>query len=607
MLNKNEKTSLANSAKRSALSITSPTKLNIMASGGMKPSKIIKRPLERSHSLNVKAGSTDTFGKFSRPKISLQAPPLLRRNSSFFKENNNTKRTKSELDFSSPSSSQDVMSASQPAFSSNEESITLTDRFMPTIQTGSQTKVQPISVNEELPPPNASPITHLRAQTKLVFKQNVAEACGLEMDNRILQYLPPPPSYSRERPAVLMRRRQYHYQNKNSQMQLQKKNRELMRLRKINTNPERILDAPGFQDDFYLNLIDWSKKNVLAIALNDALYLWNGNTGDASLLTEYNDAQITSVHWSDDDYHISIGKSDGNTEIWDVETSSLIRTMRSGLNVRIGSQSWLETLVATGSRSGEIQINDVRIKEHIVSTWEKHTGEVCGLSYKADGLQLASGGNDNMMMIWDTRVSMPQYIKKDHTAAVKALSWSPTNPNMLASGGGQTDQQIYFWNTTTGGKMGSINTGSQVSSLHWGQSYDSKGSMNTEIVATGGAPDNSISIYNFETKYKVAEVIHAHDSRICCSKLSPDGTVLATIGGDENLKFYKIFEPKRKYKNKSKGSAVEDLLTNGTPYYRERESTRTTDDSDTEDYPRRSTHNSKSPTSAAKATDFLIR
>lgn len=204
------------------------------------------------------------------------------------------------------------------------------------------------------------------------------------------------------------------------------------------------MDAPGFQDDFYLNLIDWSKKNILAIALNDSLYLWNGNNGEATLLKEYEECQITSVHWSDDDCHISIGKSDGNTEIWDVETSTLVRTMRSKLNVRIGSQSWLETLLATGFRSGEIQINDVRIKDHIVNTWDEHTGEVCGLSYKADGLQLASGGNDNTMMIWDTRTSMPQFVKKDHSAAVKALAWSPTNAGLLASGGGQTDQQIHF-------------------------------------------------------------------------------------------------------------------------------------------------------------------
>ena len=37
--------------------------------------------------------------------------------------------------------------------------------------------------------------------------------------------------------------------------------------RKIPSNPYRVLDAPGLQDDFYLNLVDWSAQNILAVAL----------------------------------------------------------------------------------------------------------------------------------------------------------------------------------------------------------------------------------------------------------------------------------------------------------------------------------------------------
>ena len=37
--------------------------------------------------------------------------------------------------------------------------------------------------------------------------------------------------------------------------------------------PERVLDAPKMVDDFYLNLLDWSPHNVLAIALENYAYL----------------------------------------------------------------------------------------------------------------------------------------------------------------------------------------------------------------------------------------------------------------------------------------------------------------------------------------------
>jgi cell division cycle protein 20 (cofactor of APC complex) len=38
--------------------------------------------------------------------------------------------------------------------------------------------------------------------------------------------------------------------------------------------------------------------------------------------------------------------------------------------------------------------------------------------------------------------------------------------------------------------------------------------------------------------------VPAHDSRVLSSTLSPDGTTVATGAGDENLKFWKIWEAK---------------------------------------------------------------
>lgn len=46
-------------------------------------------------------------------------------------------------------------------------------------------------------------------------------------------------------------------------------------VRKIPSKPFRILDAPGLQDDFYLNLVDWSAQNILAVALESSVYVWN--------------------------------------------------------------------------------------------------------------------------------------------------------------------------------------------------------------------------------------------------------------------------------------------------------------------------------------------
>lgn len=48
--------------------------------------------------------------------------------------------------------------------------------------------------------------------------------------------------------------------------------------RKISRIPFKVLDAPELQDDFYLNLVDWSAQNVLAVGLGSCVYLWSACT-----------------------------------------------------------------------------------------------------------------------------------------------------------------------------------------------------------------------------------------------------------------------------------------------------------------------------------------
>lgn len=131
--------------------------------------------------------------------------------------------------------------------------------------------------------------------------------------------------------------------------------------------------------------------------------------------------------------------------------------------------------------------------------------------------QLATGGNDNLVSIWDARsLGAPKFQKTNHRAAVKALSWCPWT-NLLATGGGSYDRHIHFWNTTTGARINSIDTGSQVTSLRWSNHYK-------EIVSSSGFPDNSLSIWSYPTLVRNVE-IPAHETRVLHSCLSPDGQV----------------------------------------------------------------------------------
>ena len=124
--------------------------------------------------------------------------------------------------------------------------------------------------------------------------------------------------------------------------------------------------------------------------------------------------------------------------------------------------------LTSGSRSGMIHHHDVRCAEHLVNQLNGHSQEVCGLKWSPDGRFLASGGNDNLLQVWQAQMgscytnNTPLYTFSQHQAAVKALAWCPWQPSLLASGGGTADRHIRFWNCNTGSCVTSVDTKSQV-------------------------------------------------------------------------------------------------------------------------------------------------
>lgn len=94
---------------------------------------------------------------------------------------------------------------------------------------------------------------------------------------------------------------------------------EPLKPRKIASNPYRVLDAPGLCDDFYLNLVDWSPQNILAVALENSVYVWNATTSAVQeLCSVADDNQVTSLSWSNRGNHLSIGTKCGKVQIWDI-------------------------------------------------------------------------------------------------------------------------------------------------------------------------------------------------------------------------------------------------------------------------------------------------
>ncbi|XP_009626491.1 B-type cell cycle switch protein ccs52A [Nicotiana tabacum] len=303
--------------------------------------------------------------------------------------------------------------------------------------------------------------------------------------------------------------------------------------RKVPRSPYKVLDAPALQDDFYLNLVDWSSHNVLAVGLGSCVYLWHASSSKVVKLCDLgNDDNVSSVGWAQRGTHLAVGTSNGKIQLWDASCSKRIRTME-GHRLRVGALAWSSSLLSSGSRDKSILQRDIRAQEDYVSKLSGHRSEVCGLKWSCDNRELASGGNDNRLLVWNNHSTQPMLKYCEHTAAVKAIAWSPHLHGLLASGGGTADRCIRFWNTTTNTHLSCIDTGSQVCNLVWSKNVD-------ELVSTHGYSQNQIILWRYPTMSKIA-TLTGHTYRVLYLAISPDGQAIVTGAGDETLRFWNVF------------------------------------------------------------------
>nr|XP_009943247.1 PREDICTED: cell division cycle protein 20 homolog [Opisthocomus hoazin] len=333
--------------------------------------------------------------------------------------------------------------------------------------------------------------------------------------------------------------------------------------RYIPSMPDRILDAPEIRNDYYLNLIDWSSQNFLAVALDSSVYLWNHASGEIIQLLqmEHPDDYVSAVSWIKEGNYLAVGTSNAEVQLWDIQHQKRLRNMTSHSS-RVGSLSWNSYILSSGARTGHIHHHDVRVAEHHVATLAGHTQEVCGLKWSLDGRYLASGGNDNLVNVWpctqgDSGDFAPVQTFTQHQGAVKAVAWCPWQSNVLATGGGTSDRHIRIWNVCSGTCLSVVDAHSQVCSILWSTNYK-------EFISGHGFAQNQLIIWKYPTMAKVTE-LRGHTARVLNLTMSPDGATVASAAADETLRLWRCFEmdPIKKKEKEKANSAKSSIIHQG--------------------------------------------
>jgi cell division cycle 20-like protein 1, cofactor of APC complex len=334
----------------------------------------------------------------------------------------------------------------------------------------------------------------------------------------------------------------------------------------------KVLDAPDLRDDFYLHLLSWSKADVLAVALNDSVYLVSGHGRSVTRLMSLRPIgnhnprphYVTCVCWNEiEPHYLAVASSEGIVYVFDAVHVQCIVALKVPPVYREQAQrdiatviAWNRSTLCAGGQQGLLYFWDLQSanRHACFKALHPHRGNVCSLAWHSDRTQFATGGNDNLVMLHDVRnPRQPLLVLRGHSAAVKALSWCPFQRDTLVTGGGSVDQTIKIWKTSapTGPLQKSIPAGDQICTFEWNP-------IHHELISASGYLQSELVVWQFPQMRRITELKY-HSKRILYTAMSPDGSTIVTGGGDERLALWQV-NPPSPYSGRTAATRSRSLL-----------------------------------------------
>jgi RNA polymerase sigma factor (sigma-70 family) len=281
---------------------------------------------------------------------------------------------------------------------------------------------------------------------------------------------------------------------------------------------------------------------TLASAGEDpSVRLWDPIRGTALGELSGHASPITTLAYAPDGRTLASAGADGAIRLWDVAARSP-RTVLGGHSgaVRALAFSRDGTMLASGGDDRTVRLWDVAGATE-VHTFAGHQDAVTCLAFDPRGRALASGSADACLRLWDLRTHSPTFTFRGpnpfgldnvngHADAVTALAFAPSG-RQLASGG--RDRAIKLWNT-----FDNVIAAQSTISAHRGNAWFATFAPDGTMLLTGG-DDGLVKLWDVESARLLA-VLDGHRASVVRGLFSPDGMTALTSSADGTVRFWDL-------------------------------------------------------------------
>ncbi|KAG2346441.1 WD40 repeat-like protein [Suillus weaverae] len=244
--------------------------------------------------------------------------------------------------------------------------------------------------------------------------------------------------------------------------------------------------------------------------------------------------KVWAVAFFKDGRRVVTGSHDKTLRILDVrQTREMVGGPFKGHTDRVRSVAISpdDRRIASGGDDAVIIIWDTESKQMILNPLVKHTEKVNSVCFSPDGKRVASGSHDSTVVVWDAETGAvlatldSQHRRK--TVHVWSVSFSPDGLKLAS---GSSDHTIRVWRTVNAEYLLKINAGQwSVRSVVWSPDGN-------QLVS--GSSDNTAKFWNSSNGEKIGQPCIGHTRWITCLAISSDNSFIATASDDSTVRLW---------------------------------------------------------------------
>jgi WD40 repeat protein len=300
---------------------------------------------------------------------------------------------------------------------------------------------------------------------------------------------------------------------------------------------------------------------LLTSGYDNTARLWDLATGKTAQVLEGHSWWVWSAEFSPDGNHIVTAAQDGKAIIWRRRPASAVAangeqpplfikqtefTQHRGPvyaakfapdNLHVASAGYDDRVLLWNLE----QTQPVDIERRLDGAPEPvipyveltgHRGPVRTLAFAPDGKTLASGGQDNVIFIWDVQSGKALKQLRGQASHVLSVAYSPDGGWLLSAG---RDAQVKLWQPASHGETQELTAGGESSDSVLAARFSRDGK---EIVTA--SHDRTASLWDAATLARLQWFHEGHDFLASSAAFFADGTRLATGAGDSTVRLWDV-------------------------------------------------------------------